>query len=177
MQLRKASGVEVVKDGFWFFAEHRIVVSKASTFTLHSGEYRQARAAIEAGRAFEVGRETDRVLWWAAEGFFWSDLGLDAEAVELLLWDRQRRQQSRLGRLRKLRDREAALAGRARERIPEDVRVSVWVRDDGRCARCGAEDDLQFDHVIPVARGGGNSFENVQVLCGDCNRLKSDAIV
>ena len=42
--------------------------------------------------------------------------------------------------------------------------------------RCGAEDDLQFDHLIPVAKGGGNAADNIQVLCGDCNRLKSNAI-
>ena len=43
----------------------------------------------------------------------------------------------------------------------------------GRCVRCGAEEDLQFDHVIPVARGGGNAPENIQVLCGPCNRAKN----
>ena len=34
-----------------------------------------------------------------------------------------------------------------------------------------------YDHIIPVAKGGGNSAENVQLLCGDCNRQKSDHIV
>ena len=43
--------------------------------------------------------------------------------------------------------------------------------------RCGAEDELQFDHVIPVAKGGGNAIDNVQVLCADCNPQKSDSIV
>ena len=56
-------------------------------------------------------------------------------------------------------------------------RAFVWERDAGRCVKCGSEDDLQFDHVIPVAKGGGNVAENVQILCGDCNRQKSDSIV
>lgn len=42
--------------------------------------------------------------------------------------------------------------------------------------RCGADDDLQFDHVIPVAKGGGVAADNIQILCGDCNRQKSDSI-
>ena len=61
--------------------------------------------------------------------------------------------------------------------VPDEVRAFVWERDEGRCVRCGAEDDLQFDHVIPVAKGGGNAAGNVQILCGDCNRQKRDAIV
>lgn len=64
-----------------------------------------------------------------------------------------------------------------RERIPDEVRAFVWERDGGRCVRCGSEDNLQFDHVIPVAKGGGNGVENIQLLCMDCNLLKSDAIV
>ncbi len=94
----------------------------------------------------------------------------------LLIWDRRRQRDARLGRLRKIRAAEEAVEGHRRARIPDDVRLFVWERDEGRCVRCGAEDDLQFDHVIPVARGGGIAPENVQILCGDCNRLKSDRI-
>ena len=69
-------------------------------------------------------------------------------------------------------------AGRGRrERLPDDVRAAVWRRDDGRCVRCGAEQELQFDHVIPFSRGGGNAAENIQILCGPCNRAKGDSIV
>ncbi len=61
-------------------------------------------------------------------------------------------------------------------RIPDEVRAFVRERDAGQCTRCGAEDDLQFDHMIPVAKGGG-AIDNIQILCGDCNRQKSDSIV
>jgi 5-methylcytosine-specific restriction endonuclease McrA len=132
---------------------------------------------VEAGGVAEVAREAERVLWWASDGFYWSGAEMTSEEVALVLWDRARRQEARLERLRKLRAREAQVAQAQRARIPEEVRVAVWVRDEGRCVRCGSEDDLQFDHVIPVSRGGGNSEENVQVLCGDCNRLKGDGVV
>jgi 5-methylcytosine-specific restriction endonuclease McrA len=52
------------------------------------------------------------------------------------------------------------------------VKQFVFARDGGRCRQCGATNDLQFDHVIPVALGGGSSADNLQLLCGACNRRK-----
>ena len=63
-----------------------------------------------------------------------------------------------------------------RQAIPSTVKQAVWARDGGTCARCGSDWNLQFDHVIPVSKGGGNSVENIQVLCGTCNRSKAARI-
>jgi 5-methylcytosine-specific restriction endonuclease McrA len=42
-----------------------------------------------------------------------------------------------------------------------------------RCAYCGIRGcDLEIDHLRPVSRGGDNSFENLAVSCGGCNRKK-----
>jgi hypothetical protein len=60
--------------------------------------------------------------------------------------------------------------------IPREVRQRVWQRYGGRCAECGAAHYLEFDHVIPVAKGGSNSDSNVQLLCRGCNLKKSDLI-
>ena len=60
--------------------------------------------------------------------------------------------------------------------IPRDVRQRVWTEYGGKCAECGANDYLEYDHVIPVARGGSNSDANVQLLCRRCNLKKSDHI-
>ena len=32
--------------------------------------------------------------------------------------------------------------------------------------------DLEIDHIIPKAKGGGNYLENYQLLCSSCNRMK-----
>jgi hypothetical protein len=64
-----------------------------------------------------------------------------------------------------------------REAIPTAVKLAVYERDGGVCRSCGAKSDLQFDHIIPIAKGGGNSEPNVQILCGRCNREKSAQIV
>jgi hypothetical protein len=66
--------------------------------------------------------------------------------------------------------------GIASRHIPRDVRQRVWQRFGGRCADCGANDYLEFDHIIPVAKGGNNEDNNVQLLCRRCNIKKSDYI-
>ncbi len=66
--------------------------------------------------------------------------------------------------------------GPKREPIPEDVKLLVWARDGGCCVRCGSKHDLHFDHIIPVAKGGGSSERNIQILCQPCNLRKSDKI-
>lgn len=56
--------------------------------------------------------------------------------------------------------------------IPQAVRVAVAARDRGRCVRCGAGQELHYDHVVPFSRGGSNAVQNLQLLCGPCNRAK-----
>ena len=171
MSLRKVTGVRVEKSG-WLFPTWRFIVSKKGFFELSNREYRQAERQDIA----LIGVDGGRAFWWTPSGFFWADPDLSAEEVDLLVWDRGRRHDAKLARLRKIRARDEEVAGARRRAIPGDVRAFVWQRDDGRCVRCGADEDLQFDHIIPVAKGGGNAIENVQILCGDCNRRKSDAI-
>ena len=63
-----------------------------------------------------------------------------------------------------------------RQVIPDVLKRAVWVRDLGSCEACGAKQDLQYDHIIPHSKGGADSAENLQILCGSCNRSKSDRI-
>lgn len=53
--------------------------------------------------------------------------------------------------------------------------MEVGRRDGFACATCGyAGNDLQLDHVMPVAKGGTNDLGNLQLLCPPCNLAKSD---
>ncbi len=63
-----------------------------------------------------------------------------------------------------------------RKAIPDVVKLIVFGRDHGQCVRCGSKEKLHFDHIIPVSKGGGDSEENIQLLCGMCNLKKSDKL-
>ena len=60
--------------------------------------------------------------------------------------------------------------------ISQSVKDKVWRRDQGKCVECGSSDRLEFDHIIPFAKGGSNTYRNIQLLCEKCNRTKSDKI-
>jgi hypothetical protein len=52
----------------------------------------------------------------------------------------------------------------------------VWERDKGRCRACDSEQELEYDHIIPFSKGGSNTPRNIQLLCGPCNRKKSNTL-
>ena len=52
------------------------------------------------------------------------------------------------------------------------TRFNLFLRDEFCCQYCGARGDLTFDHVVPRARGGRTSWENVVAACGPCNLRK-----
>jgi 5-methylcytosine-specific restriction endonuclease McrA len=52
------------------------------------------------------------------------------------------------------------------------TRFNLFLRDEFCCQYCGAKGDLTFDHVVPRARGGVTSWENVVAACGPCNLRK-----
>jgi hypothetical protein len=69
-------------------------------------------------------------------------------------------------------------AKRTRSTIPQDVKIAVAVRDQGRCQHCGTfAGPMEYDHVIPYSLGGDNSVENIQLLCRRCNAAKSNRYV
>ena len=56
-------------------------------------------------------------------------------------------------------------------------RAFVFERDGGRCLRCGSNDRLTLDHVVPRIRGGSNHVRNLQLLCQPCNGEKGGKII
>lgn len=68
------------------------------------------------------------------------------------------------------------LGGNHRAPIPHRIQMFVWQRDGGKCVRCGSADRLEFDHIIPLAKGGSNTERNIQLLCEGWNRLKGSGI-
>jgi len=63
-----------------------------------------------------------------------------------------------------------------REPIPPAVQSEVYRRDNGKCVRCGSLQQLEFDHIIPVSKGGATTAGNLQLLCRACNLAKGARI-
>lgn len=64
-----------------------------------------------------------------------------------------------------------------RGKIGKRERELLYNEQKGKCMYCGVKRSLremQVDHKNPVARGGSDRISNLQILCGPCNRLKSD---
>src|SRR5256712_3459168 len=55
-------------------------------------------------------------------------------------------------------------------------RINIFTRDGFRCQYCRRKfhtEDLTFDHVIPIAKGGNKTWENIVTACWGCNNRKS----
>ena len=124
----------------------------------------------------KIGRVKERQYWWFRGRWFWDNDGLLPEQVYALLETRDRRQAATIARAQTIANAPAEPARYRRGAIRPDVKQLVWVRDGGRCGTCGSTAELQFDHIIPVSRGGSSDSDNLQVLCGPCNRRKGVSV-
>ena len=57
------------------------------------------------------------------------------------------------------------------------IKERLYKEQNGLCNGCRIQFNIQnfeIDHIIPKAKGGGDYYENYQLLCGSCNRIKGD---
>ncbi len=59
--------------------------------------------------------------------------------------------------------------------IPKEVKTAVWKRDEGKCTHPGCDSSfgLQYEHIIPFAKGAKSSFENLKLLCPAHNQFSA----
>lgn len=50
----------------------------------------------------------------------------------------------------------------------------ILIKSGSVCNKCRSEEKLQIDHIKPIEKGGKNEISNIQILCWDCNRKKSN---
>ena len=64
-----------------------------------------------------------------------------------------------------------------RGKVTNKMRFAIYDRDHYRCRKCGRRtNDLEVDHIIPIAKGGKSTFDNLQTLCHRCNYKKGSSI-
>lgn len=59
--------------------------------------------------------------------------------------------------------------------VTSELLQAVFDRDQV-CQLCRSQEDLTFDHIHPVSRGGKGTMENLQILCQPCNSFKNDRL-
>ena len=53
-------------------------------------------------------------------------------------------------------------------------REAILVRDQYTCRCCGlVTTELEIDHIVNLARGGTDTDDNLQALCGPCHKEKT----
>ena len=95
--------------------------------------------------------------WLYKSEFYWEDEDLPESQIKVLILEMTGHGQ--------------------RQPLPDDIKIFVWQRDGGRCVKCGSQENLEFDHIIPISMGGSNTARNIQLLCERCNRAKSGNLV
>ena len=59
------------------------------------------------------------------------------------------------------------------------AKIRVVRRDNYTCQECKRhlkDDEVEFDHIIPVSKGGSSEEHNLRLTCYDCNRDKLDKV-
>ena len=76
-----------------------------------------------------------------------------------------------------------ALAKEQRALMTSSLRKHIKERDNYTCCNCGnsimSEPNLllEVDHIIPIAKGGLTTEDNLQTLCWKCNRSKGSKLI
>lgn len=71
----------------------------------------------------------------------------------------------------------SAFVHEPRKQFTPKERAALFEKAGGRCQNCTRKimgfEDWDIDHVLPLACGGTNDEENLQVLCPSCHGRKT----
>jgi 5-methylcytosine-specific restriction endonuclease McrA len=178
--LRRAENVQVLyKRDLWglLTGRHKMLLQVGKQTHVSSSRFPKSELRAMEARSHQTPvrymRIGERTYWRFAGKWHTDNENLDSAAVHALLVTRHMRQADQIARAKTIAAQGRLPQTSRRAGIPDDVKMLVWNRDGGACRACGSTTELQFDHVIPVAHGGGGNEANIQILCGPCNRRKS----
>ena len=64
-----------------------------------------------------------------------------------------------------------------RRKISDKKKRTVLSIHGAYCLCCGIDENITMDHIVPLSRGGSDKIDNLQPLCGSCNKKKKDKII
>lgn len=63
--------------------------------------------------------------------------------------------------------------------IPFETKIRIVRRDNYTCQICDKhlnDSEVEFDHIIPLSKGGSSEEHNIRLTCYNCNRDKSNKV-
>lgn len=110
----------------------------------------------------------DRRAWVKAARIWW----VITHPAEVAKWAAERDRKLRHQKMVARQNRRAKERG---GKLSLGLQGRLWALQRGRCAVCrGRMTSFHLDHVIPLALGGPNVDQNIQLLCPPCNIRKRD---
>src|SRR5205823_6363617 len=112
--------------------------------------------------AIVMTEDSGRIRWWMFKGDFYREKvdGYSEDEIKILLIDQFQRsikkKQWKVNRANARISQRGSESTIGRQPIPDDVKILVWQRDGGRCVKFSSQEALEFDHIIPLSRGGSN---------------------
>ncbi len=105
----------------------------------------------------------------------WAGIDISPKAAELVV----RRIEERQGLFRDITHRQDIPQRTDLGKLPPPAshRQTLYGIQSGDCAGCSTHfqvRNLEVDHIIARAKGGTDHPDNLQLLCGSCNRIKGD---
>ena len=107
----------------------------------------------------------------------WAGIDISPKAAELVV----QRIEERQGLWRNIIHRKdipkRSDLGRLRPYNSTQNRKHLYGEQGGHCAGCSTHFEarhLEVDHIISRQKGGTDHLDNLQLLCGNCNRIKGD---
>lgn len=166
------------KNGF-IFISYKFYSGKISReYRFSKNEYEALKKEQKYNPVALMFDKKSRRRWWIFQGeIYWENDQLDAYEVKALLLERKNKKKKKLKTAIALMEQKKVInCDRKRNKIPDEVKTFVWNRDGGKCVECGSKEKLEFDHIIPLSKGGGNTARNLQLLCEFCNRSKGASL-
>jgi hypothetical protein len=153
---------------------YRFRVGKSHTdFYMEESQYQALKLKQLIQPVILMNENGGKKKWWMFKGeFWWENDGYSSDEMKILIIDKLGQKKRQLSKAIARVSQENSSSRVGRQSIPDDVKSFVWQRDGGRCVKCGSQENLEFDHIIPVVKGGSNTARNLQLLCEKCNRSK-----
>ena len=94
-----------------------------------------------------------------------------AAVVRAFAWNKAHPESKRTS----VRNRRARLRNAPGKHTRQEIET-LYQEQNGACVYCrvSLEFGYEVDHIVAVSKGGANDRSNLQLLCGPCNRKKSN---